>query len=99
LATLICQFVVEKQQNLDWKRLNTFTALGFIWVAPCLHFWFGTLNRLVTAQGNMGALVRMALDQLCFAPLFIGSMIAILTALDGSLTRLLTPSRPTCPVQ
>eukprot|EP00775_Hariotina_reticulata_P007534 gene7534-7744_t len=31
----------------------------------------------------MGALVRMALDQLCFAPLFIGSMIAILTALDG----------------
>lgn len=83
IGNLICQFVVEKQQDLDWKRLNTFTALGFIWVAPCLHFWFGTLNRLVTAQGNMGALIRMGLDQLCFAPLFIGSMVAILTALDG----------------
>lgn len=69
------------------RRLSTFTVLGLLWVAPCLHFWYGTLNRLVTATGNTGALMRMACDQLGFAPLFIGSMIAILTALDGKADR------------
>jgi hypothetical protein len=83
VGNLICQFLVEGKSELDWRRFNTFTALGFVWVAPCLHFWFGTLNRLVTNPGNMGALMRMGLDQLGFAPLFISSMIAILAALDG----------------
>jgi hypothetical protein len=34
-----------------------------------------------------GALARMACDQLGFAPLFVGSMMAILTALDGKADR------------
>jgi hypothetical protein len=83
VGNLICQFAVEGKSELDWKRFNTFTALGLVWVAPCLHFWFGTLNRLVTSPGNAGALMRMGLDQLGFAPLFISSMIAILAGLDG----------------
>lgn len=83
VGNLICQFGVEGKSELDWKRFNTFTALGFVWVAPCLHFWFGALNRIVTSSGNSGALMRMALDQLGFAPLFISSMIAILSGLDG----------------
>lgn len=83
VGNLICQLGVEGKTDLDWRRFNTFTALGFVWVAPCLHFWFATLNRLVSSPGNAGALMRMGLDQLGFAPLFISSMIGILAALDG----------------
>lgn len=83
VGNLICQLGVEGKSELDWRRFNTFTALGFVWVAPCLHFWFATLNRLVSSPGNAGALMRMGLDQLGFAPLFISSMIGILAALDG----------------
>ncbi|WIA15471.1 hypothetical protein OEZ85_002111 [Tetradesmus obliquus] len=85
IGNLICQVFIEKQDidKLDWKRINTFTLLGLLWVAPCLHFWYGSLNKIVTLQGNAGALARMACDQLGFAPLFVGSMMAILTALDG----------------
>lgn len=83
VGNLICQFFVEGKSELDWRRFNTFTVLGFVWVAPCLHFWFGALNKIVTSPGNVGALMRMALDQLGFAPLFISSMIAILAGLDG----------------
>lgn len=85
VGNLICQLGVEGKgtSDLDWRRFNTFTALGFVWVAPCLHFWFATLNRLVSSPGNAGALMRMGLDQLGFAPLFISSMIGILAAVDG----------------
>lgn len=83
VGNLICQILIEKKEDIDLRRFSIFTGLGFIWVAPCLHFWYGKLNTLVTATGNTGAIARMACDQLCFAPLFIGSMIAILTALDG----------------
>uniref|UniRef100_A0A383VBB4 Uncharacterized protein n=1 Tax=Tetradesmus obliquus TaxID=3088 RepID=A0A383VBB4_TETOB len=85
IGNLICQVFIEKQDldKLDWKRINTFTLLGLLWVAPCLHFWYGSLNKIVTLQGNAGALARMACDQLGFAPLFVGSMMAILTAVDG----------------
>ncbi|KAF8057927.1 Serine/threonine-protein phosphatase PP1 isozyme 1 [Scenedesmus sp. PABB004] len=84
LGNVICQLLVEGAPALDGRRLATFTALGFAWVAPCLHFWFARLNALVPAAGNAGALGRMAVDQLCFAPVFIASMIAILGALEGA---------------
>eukprot|EP00882_Tetradesmus_deserticola_P002924 GHRQ01003107.1.p1 GENE.GHRQ01003107.1~~GHRQ01003107.1.p1 ORF type:complete len:333 (+),score=75.77 GHRQ01003107.1:397-1395(+) len=97
IGNVICQVFVEKKSDLDWRRINTFTVLGLLWVAPCLHFWYGSLNRLVTLQGNAGALTRMACDQLAFAPLFVGSMMAILTALDGKPDRVADTLRADLP--
>jgi uncharacterized membrane protein YgcG len=54
IGNLICQVFVEKKSDLDWRRINTFTLLGLLWVAPCLHFWYGSLNKIVTLQGNAG---------------------------------------------
>jgi hypothetical protein len=58
IGNLICQLVVEKQEHFDWKRFNTFTGLGFCYVAPALHLWYGVLNKLVTATGNKGGAGR-----------------------------------------
>ena len=44
---------------------------GLVLIGPALHIWYGSLGGLVKAGGNTGAVMRMALDQLCFAPVFI----------------------------
>jgi hypothetical protein len=54
IGNVICQVFIEKKSDLDWRRINTFTVLGLLWVAPCLHFWYGSLNKIVTLQGNAG---------------------------------------------
>lgn len=86
-GNLICQIGVERrslfQGGIDCKRLALFTALGAAYVAPVLHVWYGLLGRLVTAQGVPGALGRMGLDQLAFAPVFVGSMMTLLALADG----------------
>jgi protein Mpv17 len=84
-GNLLCQVGVERRplNGLDNRRLALFTALGAAYVAPVLHVWYGLLGRLVTAQGVPGALGRMALDQLAFAPLFVGSMMALLALAGG----------------
>lgn len=46
---------------------------GLALIGPALHFWYGSLGSLVTATGTTGAVVRLALDQLGFAPIFIAS--------------------------
>lgn len=46
---------------------------GLALIGPTLHFWYGSLGTIVKASGNTGAILRLALDQLCFAPVFIGS--------------------------
>lgn len=97
VGNLICQVLIEKKEDIDLRRFSIFTGLGFIWVAPCLHFWYGKLNTLVTATGNKGAILRMACDQLGFAPLFIGSMLAILTALDGKADQIVPELKSSLP--
>jgi len=54
VGNLVCQLFVEQKTDVDWKRFNTFTGLGFFFVAPALHFWFGTLNKLVPNPGTQG---------------------------------------------
>ncbi len=46
---------------------------GLLLIGPTLHVWYGSLGTIVKATGNTGALMRLGLDQLCFAPIFISS--------------------------
>lgn len=52
-------------------------------IGPALHVWYGTLAGLVGVQGTLGALGRMCLDQLVFAPVFIGSIVSAIMLLEG----------------
>ncbi|KAL2320595.1 hypothetical protein Fmac_029564 [Flemingia macrophylla] len=80
---LVCQFVIDKVQSLDFKRTFVFTFLGFALVGPTLHFWYLYLSKLVTLPGTSGALLRLVIDQFLFSPIFIGVFLSTLVTLEG----------------
>jgi hypothetical protein len=84
LGDVLAQLYLEKNSKLDWKRLGIFTLLGGALIGPALHFWYGTLGRVVTASGNTGTLFRVGLDQFVWAPVFIGVIFASIAALEGN---------------
>lgn len=55
---------------------------GFVLVGPALHFWYQTLGRVVTATGSAGAVQRLMMDQLLFAPFFLSTFLASLLTLE-----------------
>lgn len=69
--------------KLNWKRLGIFSFVGVGLIGPTLHFWYGSLGRLITLTGTPGAMTRLALDQLAFAPIFISAIVASIMTLEG----------------
>jgi hypothetical protein len=55
---------------------------GVVLVGPALHFWYLTLSRLVPAATTAGAVMRLALDQLVFAPVFLATFFVALLTLE-----------------
>eukprot|EP00193_Tetraselmis_chui_P012852 CAMPEP_0177795858 /NCGR_PEP_ID=MMETSP0491_2-20121128/26466_1 /TAXON_ID=63592 /ORGANISM="Tetraselmis chuii, Strain PLY429" /LENGTH=221 /DNA_ID=CAMNT_0019318735 /DNA_START=340 /DNA_END=1005 /DNA_ORIENTATION=- len=78
---IMSQLFIEKNP-FDWKRLFKFTAIGLLLVGPTLHFWYLSLSRIVTLQGTAGAALRLALDQLAFAPTFIVAFFSTLCCFE-----------------
>lgn len=56
-------------------------------MAPVLNVWYSNLYRLVPAQNTAGAIGRLALDQLVFAPCFVSLFISSLFVLDGNASQ------------
>ncbi|GAB4814665.1 hypothetical protein N2152v2_001711 [Parachlorella kessleri] len=83
LGDIIAQLGFEKGHDFDWRRLGVFTFLGFIFIGPALHYWYGTLGRLVTAKGTAGTLIKLTADQLAFAPTFISAILGLIMAFEG----------------
>ena len=59
------------------------SIIGAAVIGPTLHVWYGLLNRIIPAQTSAGALQRLALDQLAFAPGFIVVFMGSLLTLEG----------------
>lgn len=85
---LLAQFLFEDGKNVDVKRTLTFTFLGAFLVGPALHFWYGILGKIVTVGGSLGAGVRLGLDQLAFAPVFLATFLSALFAIEGNTDKL-----------
>ncbi|KAI7844014.1 hypothetical protein COHA_002551 [Chlorella ohadii] len=83
LGDVIAQSQFEQGKDFDWKRCGIFTLLGLLLIGPTLHVWYGSLGTIVKATGNTGALMRLGLDQLCFAPIFISTIVSLLMVLEG----------------
>ena len=73
----------EEGESFDLKRLGIFTLLGMVFIGPVLHVWYGTLAKLFTGVGTATAVSKLAMDQLLFAPVFIGSIISLIMILEG----------------
>lgn len=73
----------EEGDRFEWKRLGIFTLLGTIFIGPALHVWYGTLAKLFTGVGTVTAVSKLAMDQLLFAPVFIGTIISLIMIMEG----------------
>ncbi|KAL6542015.1 hypothetical protein OROGR_011501 [Orobanche gracilis] len=77
------QLLIDQVPSPDMKRAFIFTLLGLVLVGPTLHFWYLSLSKIVTTPGASGAFLRLLLDQLLFAPTFIGIFLSALMTLEG----------------
>ena len=95
-ADIICQvnFVdnsikaQEKQgaywMSIDWLRTLKFTMMGAWFTSPILHVWYGFLARRIPGTDLWATVLRLSLDQLVFAPMFIPSFFAVTLMMDGT---------------
>ena len=80
---LSCQLVLEGAEELDVKRLSTFTTLGGLLVAPTLHNWYSWLHRAFPGGGATAVAKRLAFDQTLFAPFFIPVFMSSVLLIEG----------------
>eukprot|EP00798_Chlamydomonas_sp_ICE-L_P018514 gene18514-25016_t len=81
---IFCQYFVEGHEDINLKRVAIFSTLGLVYVGPLVYYWYSLLGRLIPASSGIAGAVRwVAADQLLFAPIVIGSFIAILSALQA----------------
>jgi len=83
LGDVFAQLVIEGGA-FDAKRATTFTLLGLLFIGPILYVWYSLLGKLVPFSGLGGVLASLALDQVAFAPLFIASIMSVLTLVEGT---------------
>lgn len=66
--------------------------LGISSQGPCLRSWYGVLDRHIKHVGAKGVALKVAADQMLFAPTFLVIFISSMGILNGE-TRLLISNR------
>lgn len=81
---VICQTCIEKEsKGYDWMRTARFAGVGLFVVGPTLQAWYKTLDRYILYSGAKGALMKVGVDQLVFAPIFLVTFISTMGTLNG----------------
>ncbi|XP_035902443.1 protein Mpv17 [Anopheles stephensi] len=85
---VIAQGFIERKdwKSFDGMRAFKFFGIGFCVGGPGLRKWYGVLDRHVSSAGGskaMTTLKKVALDQLIFAPIFLGTLIGTIGLLQG----------------
>lgn len=73
--------------EIDWGRTVRFTFVGATVLAPALHVWYGFLIRTLPGTAPATVVKRVALDQLLFAPVFLGVFLSTVMLLDGKAAK------------
>lgn len=76
---------VGAEDTFRWDRDRTmrFTTLGFAFVAPVVHVWYGSLMARFPGTSTSAVLKRTFFDQAFFAPLFLPTFMTNLMMLEG----------------
>uniref|UniRef100_A0A182TJS1 Mitochondrial inner membrane protein Mpv17 n=1 Tax=Anopheles melas TaxID=34690 RepID=A0A182TJS1_9DIPT len=85
---VIAQGFIERKdwQSFDGMRAFKFFGIGFCVGGPGLRKWYGVLDRHIGSKGGSKAvttLKKVALDQIVFAPIFLGTLIGTIGLLQG----------------
>uniref|UniRef100_A0A665VAE3 Mitochondrial inner membrane protein Mpv17 n=1 Tax=Echeneis naucrates TaxID=173247 RepID=A0A665VAE3_ECHNA len=85
VGDVISQQLIERrglaQHNV--QRTVKMMGIGFFFVGPVVGGWYKVLDKLVVGGTKSAAMKKMLMDQLCFAPCFLGAFLGISGALNG----------------
>lgn len=83
--------VIDKKENIDWKRNTNLFLVGAGYFAPMLHNWycralpyFGSLVFKETTPKAARVLISMAADQLAFAPIVLAGFFIVNALIDDT---------------
>uniref|UniRef100_A0A8C7L1F3 Mitochondrial inner membrane protein Mpv17 n=1 Tax=Oncorhynchus kisutch TaxID=8019 RepID=A0A8C7L1F3_ONCKI len=85
VGDVISQQVLERRglANHNVTRTAKMMSIGFFFVGPAIGSWYKVLDKLVTGGTKSAAMKKMLVDQLGFAPCFLGAFLGISGTLNG----------------
>ncbi|KAM7368378.1 hypothetical protein PAMP_014601 [Pampus punctatissimus] len=85
VGDVISQQLIERRglAHHNVQRTAKMMSIGFFFVGPVIGSWYKVLDKLVVGGTKSAAMKKMLVDQLCFAPCFLGAFLSISGALNG----------------
>ncbi|XP_061900775.1 protein Mpv17 [Entelurus aequoreus] len=85
VGDVIAQQLIERRglAGHNVRRTAKMMGIGFFFVGPVIGSWYRVLDRLVAGGSKSAAFKKMTVDQLCFAPCFLGAFLALSGVLNG----------------
>ncbi|XP_067428701.1 protein Mpv17 isoform X2 [Thunnus thynnus] len=85
VGDVISQQLIERRglAHHNVRRTAKMMSIGFFFVGPVIGSWYKVLDKLVVGGSKSAAMKKMLVDQLCFAPCFLGAFLSISGALNG----------------
>ncbi|XP_059583300.1 protein Mpv17 [Alligator mississippiensis] len=85
VGDVVSQQLVEQKglRRHSGRRTLRMMAIGFCFVGPVVGGWYKLLDRLVLGTTKTAAVKKMVLDQAGFAPIFLGSFLAVAGAVNS----------------
>ncbi|XP_072296226.1 mitochondrial inner membrane protein Mpv17 [Eucyclogobius newberryi] len=85
VGDVVSQQVIERKglSNHNVQRTAKMMCIGFFFVGPVIGSWYKVLDKLVLGTSKSAAMKKMLVDQLCFAPCFLGTFLGLSGALNG----------------
>jgi len=88
LAQVLVEGALQEGHKYDWARTGRMWLIGITIVAPLLHYWYMYLNKWIPDPSTKGALLRVLIDQVTFAPVGICVFFTSIFTLEGRLDEL-----------
>ncbi|KAJ0026545.1 hypothetical protein NQD34_017545 [Periophthalmus magnuspinnatus] len=85
VGDVVSQQLIERKglSNHSFPRTMKMMGIGFCFVGPVVGSWYKVLDKLVLGTTKSAAMKKMLVDQLCFAPCFLGAFLGLSGALNG----------------
>ncbi|XP_073348903.1 mitochondrial inner membrane protein Mpv17 isoform X2 [Pagrus major] len=85
VGDVISQQLIERRglAHHNVQRTAKMMSIGFFFVGPVIGGWYKVLDRLVVGGTKSAAMKKMLVDQLGFAPCFLGAFLCLSGALNG----------------
>lgn len=71
---------------LDWSRIQTSVLVGFIYYGPSAHYWYNLMFQLFPESTTVSTLIKTALGQVLFGPVFMCVFFGATLLQQGNLT-------------